>query len=607
MNTNYNNLYSDYIGASGTYSITDYIDNTSNLLSSNIKTTSNILDTKINNTSNILDTNIYNTSNTLQTQITATSNLIFKDDDLNTIVKITAQNPTYPISGDPKEMRFLNVNDEYLTKIIQTGELFVYHPVSITPVGYAPAWWSVEGKIAFAITETQGLRFDVTNLQAATGASAITDTATASSAVASSGAGLAAAGTAGATAGGLIAGGDYGAVAVGLAGGALFTTLGYLSYQAQIQSNLSNNGFITQGTQVGSNMSNAYLLLADNISNINIAKGFINCNIQRTQIIPNLNITSNLFISNINISNIFVSSNNLCNTNINQGFINSNIQTQQLIPNLITSNINITNNGNINGVGTIFLNVCQANSLSTSLNTNVGFPTSNLTGGLGDKILLRYGSATTYPISIGIDENYSLWNSINYNNPNTAFNWYINSNIKMSLKNDRLDVNTIIYQNGKTLETFTQETILINTPNVAKKYGFNFTCSSSVLIGATTYFKYDIDLRLYTITKTNSASTPYRIFNIKLFITSAYFEVLNSGIPNILQYDIYMSNPANNGTPVGNSGINICANGFPLNYRLNQINPTFITLVRTANFNYLSVLSTVNNTICSCIIEDLLN
>ena len=163
---------SSWIGALGENSIYEYIKgidgNTSNFVI---------------NSSNILQNNIINTSNILQTQITNTCNLIYKDDDLNTIVRISAQNPYYPI-GDPVEMRFTNVNGDYLTNITQTGELFVYHPAAPLPAGYAPSWWGVENKIANVITDTQGLRFDVTQLQAATGAAAITDSAAATAAVA---------------------------------------------------------------------------------------------------------------------------------------------------------------------------------------------------------------------------------------------------------------------------------------------------------------------------------------------------------------------------------------------------------------------------------------
>ena len=69
----------------------------------------------------------------------------------------------------------------------------------------------------------------------------------------------------------------------------------------------------------------------------------------------------------------------------------------------------------------------------------------------------------------------------------------------------------------------------------------------------------------------------------------------------------YQASPANIGTSIGNAGINICALGTPKNELLNEILPLYVTLIRTNDFNYLNVLSTVNNTKISCIIEDLLS
>ena len=122
----------NFIGALGEYPIYNYI----NSIDSN---SSNFITI----TSNILQNNIAYTSNFLQTQITNTCNLIYKDNNLNTIVCISAQNPFYPI-GDPVEMRFVNVNGNYLTKITQTGELFVYHPTAPLPAVF-PVDWTVIG------------------------------------------------------------------------------------------------------------------------------------------------------------------------------------------------------------------------------------------------------------------------------------------------------------------------------------------------------------------------------------------------------------------------------------------------------------------------------
>ena len=149
------------------------------------------------------------------------------------------------------------------------------------------------------------------------------------------------------------------------------------------------------------------------------------------------NVSSNSNITDTDKTNIIQETSNVITSNyfinLNQGFINSNIITYQNIPQIQTSNIYMLNNGIINGVGTAYINVSHNHYISTTLNTDVGFPTSNAFGGIGDKIILRNGSATTCPISIGIDSNYSLWNSITSNNSNTAFDWYIDGNKKMSI------------------------------------------------------------------------------------------------------------------------------------------------------------------------------
>jgi hypothetical protein len=132
----------------------------------------------------------------------------------------------------------------------------IYHSLTPSPVGYGESWWGFENKIANVITDTQGLRFEVTNLQAATGAAAITDASAAPAAVAGAAAAAAAATTTAAS-GATIAGGDYGSVALGIAGGALISVLGYLSYQAQKESNLSSNGFTEEAQQIHSNIITA--------------------------------------------------------------------------------------------------------------------------------------------------------------------------------------------------------------------------------------------------------------------------------------------------------------------------------------------------------------
>jgi hypothetical protein len=349
---------SSFIGATGQYPIYDYINSNITDTSNYVLITSNILNSNIYFNSNVLNSNMYFNSNILQTQVTKTSNLIYKDDNLNTIVKLTAQNPQYPLIGQPKEIRFQNVNGDYITKINQTGELFVYHPLSPIPVGYDAGWWSVENKLSSIIQEEIGLRFDVVQLQATTGTAAITDAGGAAAAVATATGGVIAAGTATAAAGTAIAGGDYGTVALGAAGGALFSVLGYLSYQAQVESNLSSNGFSNQASNVHSNISKANILITDNISNICIAKGFINCNITKQQYIPSLR-TNDINIQGNSISNIYISSNVL------NGYLNANLitssnytsNTSNVLNGYLNTNLITSSNYTSNTSNTLYFNL----------------------------------------------------------------------------------------------------------------------------------------------------------------------------------------------------------------------------------------------------------
>jgi hypothetical protein len=93
-------------------------------------------------------------------------------------------------------------------------------------------------------------------------------------------------------------------------------------------------------------------------------------------------------------------------------------------------------------------------------------------------------------------------------------------------------------------------------------------------------------------------------------MNNGIFEMKDNILPSILQYDIYMSNGQISTTGIGtatyNSGIHIHAIGAPENYKLNNLLPCHITLLRTNNFNYLSIISKINNLSVSYILEDYL-
>jgi hypothetical protein len=140
---------------------------------------------------------------------------------------------------------------------------------------------------------------------------------------------------------------------------------------------------------------------------------------------------------------------------------------------------------------------------------------------------------------------------------------------------------------------------LNNQPNLQKKIGFKFVCSKPIILNNETYYKHDINISTYVRNKYDVVDmSNYRIFNIKCFSTLGVFSTMVANKPpNILQYDVYMSSYPS---------INICAIGFPSNYYLNRITAGDICLLKTTNYNYISVISKINNTSVSCIISDFL-
>ena len=187
---------------------------------------------------------------------------------------------------------------------------------------------------------------------------------------------------------------------------------------------------------------------------------------------------------------------------------------------------------------------------------------------------------------------------------------YVNSNIK-----EGADYLHDIYVKLENLSNLS-----INNLNLKKKFGY--TCATSgpaIEYNSTNYYKFDIDLTLNTKYLVNTIATNsvcYRSFNIKCFLTNCSFETFNDGVPNILQYDIYMSSnpiPPFCDPPIApaKTNLNICAIGTPENYKLDNILPSYISLLRNDEpiymFNYLSITSPHSNLHVSYIIEDYLS
>jgi hypothetical protein len=85
------------------------------------------------------------------------------------------------------------------------------------------------------------------------------------------------------------------------------------------------------------------------------------------------------------------------------------------------------------------------------------------------------------------------------------------------------------------------------------------------MIGSTTYYKYDLDLRLYTKVKTIAPTTTTRKFKFMCWMRSGAHK---SGL-NSLNYDIDYSFCSN---LTANNGLNVLAYGFPYeNLRLDKL------------------------------------
>ena len=634
---NGNPYSSHWIGATGEYPIFDYV----NLISSN---SSNF--TILN--SNILETHLYDTRESLQLQINKTSNLIYTDNNSNVIIKLIAQNPNYqyyPLTETPIEMLFTTTEGEVKTKINQDGELMVYHPLAPLPAGFSPGWWGVENKIANIITDTQGLRFDVTQLQAATGATAITDSATASAAAAGAAAGAASGAATTAAAGAAIAQGDYGTVAVGVAAGALFSVLGYLSYQAQIESNLTSNGFTTEAAQVHSNIITANGLVADNIGNIVTAKGFVHSNMLFAQNYINSNTVADLYLpktGNINLNqvNSWISTDYGTYYDITDGTLGINatptqedflivggqttIQGEFICENKIKeNNIYLCN---------VYANINNLNIASNTLNDkidNYSILSSNYTSInsniLNDKIdnysiiSSNYTSINSNTLNTKIDQTLNNLFSQDYISSNIAITQgFINSNIESqqiisNLKCENCFLSNLnnIHTSNLTTSNTVKSIVEFDMNIVAKHYGFYITITTPININGTTYYKYDIDLTKYTkkgiIQIGPQSGDTFRSFKIRVMYATMYFSYIINDLPNVCYYEVFMSYKNTASPPNGSAGLNACSIGFPPNPTLQAIMPNNLFVIKNGagSIDYITVVSS-SAADCRVIIEDLI-
>ena len=400
-----------------------------------------------------------------------------------------------------------------------------------------------------------------------------------------------------------------------ISGGIINNNLGIGTTASQLYK-LNVNGSIYSSNNIsclgniienGSNLSDKYLTISNASNNYFPING--------GSILSNVSILSNLGIGVIanNIykltisGDVYISNNILCLGDIAENGINLNNKYLSINGGYISSNLTISSNV---GIGTIANNLYKLNVSGTIYSSNDIICNGIIKEGgtnLRDKYLsVRGGNISSNLI---IDSNLSIGTNIN-----NLYKLNVNGSIYSSndiicegnlkeggsnLKDKYLlikDVNNFISTD------ILRNELANNIPNIQKKYGFRCVCSKPIILNNETYYKHDILLSTYVKTKIDSTdANPYRIFGIKFFSTSAIF---NNNVPNkpptILQYDIYTSYIVNSGI------INICAIGFPSNYYLNKITAGDIFLLKTTNYNYISILSRIPNLNISCIISDFL-
>jgi hypothetical protein len=152
--------------------------------------------------------------------------------------------------------------------------------------------------------------------------------------------------------------------------------------------------------------------------------------------------------------------------------------------------------------------------------------------------------------------------------------------------------------------------VLNDMPNISKQFGFYISITTPIVIGTTTYYKYDIDLRQYTnlgvIQIGPQSGDTFRSFKIRIMLGTMFFSYIINDLPNVCYYDVFMSYK-NTAAPPGVAGLNACAIGYPHNPTLQTIMPNNLFVMKNGagDINYITCVST-NPLDCRVIISDLL-
>jgi hypothetical protein len=557
----YPNLNNDFIGATGEYPITDYINITSNILNSNITITSNTNYNYTSNSCNILRNELWNinpnNSNVLiNTKITT--------DFISQIGLIDVVNTYIYNNYIYGEIRFKIKNDNsYFVKIGKDGKLYLWISYYILRPEILAGWYEVSDILADYFFNLAIINLALTAIGADTAylqgqintityqITAIIDltavhTVQINELIALQPESLVSEYLNSTMlnpteiSNNIIARGINSVSRLGTGSRSLigFGGFGFLTYLA-----LGTYGYFSQLAEDRQEQKirllNIYgsLLTNSNLSNLEVIDS--NNPINPSNTIKN-NLFSNIYsnLSNINNDEIIYKTNMIKSL----GFINCNIQTRQFIPSLNTNEIFI-NNININ----------------SNLNT-----TSNS--------LFNYTNITS-------NANYN--NSLNnYNTLNTKINNSSNDNYNFNITNSNQ-----IYNNYNSLRGTDEMILSILDSDYCKKSTFLISTNNLINYNSVNYYTYTIDLTKYIRYIQISDITKLSRFKIMASLASsvAVFSYLTE-----CEYTIMMSQS----TSIGQTGGFHCrAFGIPDDLNLTKFSP--YKFIKTNNIYQLSFISPV--------------
>ena len=277
---------------------------------------------------------------------------------------------------------------------------------------------------------------------------------------------------------------------------------------------------------------------------------------------------------------------------------------------IINNTTTCTSSFNVSG-STALNNLTCNSSLNVSGTSNIGpLFINNFTGlqntflqiGTTGNILNITSNYSKYGVSEDPNEtnilmfkNAGIYYSSNYNTSGNTLHLFGDSTSNNYLKLQPLlntSYNPLIVQGNATINSnlnILENIYAKNLPNVSR---FNIIITQSVLLNSSTFYKYDLDLRLYT---TFVNPVPFILQRKFKFTCCLLSGALDLGLYN-LNYDIdYNSVNYPSTGPQASlaqyNGINVLAYGFPYsNTKFNQIMPNGLFILKT-DFNYITIVS----------------